>query len=302
MKLVSNFYQCFGSSGSRWMAFAVALFWLGILGFVAVPAQAQGQSLQYRSGMIPLLEGKATITTETDWRFLGKESAQALLNWWGQTGIQTEKTGEFLGLIVPTSLDPTPETGWAVVIDARKNGWIKADEEDARELNSLKWKEDRLAPQLNTTDHKLLWQSQNEAFGQYIAQVFGRRGVLELRSIAPSAAQLPSAEEMRALLGQVNFSQGNRYEDYVAGQDTVSPDNLMSLVEHTQAVATETDAPVKPAGPLVWLLVLLGFLALVGLTVFLPRRKQDSEMSETNDADARRNNDGLEDVDDVDEA
>lgn len=239
------------------------------LSFATAPALA----LDYRSGMIPLLDGKASIATETQWRFLEPQAAEALLDWWGQPKAFGKDQYRILGLVVPTSVDPTPETGWAVLLLGNSSGWTQAEEQQAEALRQLSWPAERLAPELNVTDHKLIWQVNNQNFPQYRGQIFGRDSLIELRSVAPNAAQLPSTDDMRAVLGQINFMQGSRYEDYQLSQDSVSKTTLEATVTSAAADTSSTEAAHKPAGPLVWLALFAGLGVLLGLTYLLPRRK-----------------------------
>jgi uncharacterized membrane-anchored protein len=91
-------------------------------------------------------------------------------------------------------------------------------------------------PRYDQAAHKLYWAKELSVVGasehtlNYDIRALGRRGVLSLNAVA-SMSQLQAIErEMREVLTFVEFNEGHRYGDYVAGVDKIAAYGIGALI------------------------------------------------------------------------
>ncbi|MBB5376190.1 putative membrane-anchored protein [Deinococcus metalli] len=213
--------------------------------------------LTYQTGTITLLGGKATLTTGTTLRYLNAEGARrVIVDEWGNPPEAAEGT---LGMIVPAGTDPGTRDGWGVVVTESKDGHVS--DSDAAKTNYDQLMKDMQAatqdsnaerekagygtldlvgwadpPRYDAATHKMYWAkelafSDNEHHTlNYAVRILGRDDVLELNAVA-GMEQLPQIKkDMAAMLSQVSFTAGSRYEDFDGSTDKLAAYGVAGLV------------------------------------------------------------------------
>lgn len=212
-------------------------------------------SLRYQYGTVELGRGLATLDLPPDFRFLGPEEGRRLLvDGWGNPPMDPP-----LGVIVPTSLSPMADEGWAVIVTFEEDGYVEDDEAAELDFTALlrEMQEDVRAeseareeagygtmaligwaepPHYDSASHKLYWAKELEFGGSadhtlnYNIRALGRRGVLVLNAVA-SMSMLPAVQaDMQSVLGFVDFNEGHRYADFVPGVDKVAAYGIGALI------------------------------------------------------------------------
>jgi len=264
-------------------------------------AAAFEKSLHYRSGVVSLRNGVASIRVPDSFRFLDDESSRRLLvQGWGNP---PEAASDVLGMLVPADISPLSDDGWGIVISYDEDGYVSdADAEKIDYANLLKdmrqgtaeaneerrkegfgtvelvgWAE---PPSYDKASHKLYWAKElafsdsKEHTLNYSIRILGRRGVLILNAVA-SMTQLPVMKSATGdVLAAVDFNDGHRYSDYLPGKDKAATYGLTGLI---------VGATAAKAGffKVIWLAILafkkfiiLGVIALVALLKRLFAGKQ----------------------------
>ncbi|MFC4637047.1 DUF2167 domain-containing protein [Deinococcus hohokamensis] len=262
-------------------------------------SSAAGPALHYQTGRLPVLGGQATLDTGKTLRYLDAAGArQVIVDQWGNP---PESAEDVQGLIVPAGLEPGTEEGWAIVLTEARDGHVADD--DAASLNYAQLMKDMQAgteennaarqeagyepvhligwaetPRYDPAAHKIYW-AKELAFGEgaaagdhtlnYAVRVLGRDNVMELNAVA-GMSQLPQVKrDMQAVLEQVTFNAGHRYEDYRAGSDKTAAYGVAGLL----GVAAAKKAGLLAGGLLFlkkgWVLLLA---ALGGLGRLFKRR------------------------------
>lgn len=215
------------------------------------------RGLAYRTGVVPLGDGIATLRLPATLRYLSAEDARkVLVDAWGNP---PETAEGILGMVLPAALSPFDARGWAVVVEFSDEGHIKDD--DAAEINYAEllrsmqkatteenaerkkagygivslvgWAE---PPHYDAATHKLYWAKElafEEADGNtlnYSVRVLGRRGVLELNAVAG----MDQLDQIRAAMPEViaaaDFNEGHRYADFDESSDKVAAYGIAALV------------------------------------------------------------------------
>jgi uncharacterized membrane-anchored protein len=233
----------------------------------AVPAAAQEQpadsgmtaqqfeaQLKWQQGPVVVADGKAVVNVPAGFRYLDPAQSARLLAAWGNPPDQ--KT---LGMLFPADLSPFSDEGWGVVMTYDEDGHVKDDDaaginyadllrdmqketEDANgerakdgyeAVHLVGWAEQ---PRYDQPSHKLFWAKELQ-FGthpahtlNYNIRVLGRNGVLVLNAVASMGQIEPVRAGMQQVLGFVDFSEGNRYADFVAGKDKVAAYGVAALI------------------------------------------------------------------------
>ncbi|PTA67119.1 DUF2167 domain-containing protein [Deinococcus arcticus] len=214
--------------------------------------------LRYQTGQIALLGGKAQLSTGAGLRYLDAAGAREVIV--GQWGNPPEAAEDVLGMIVPAGLEPGTEEGWGVVITESKDGHVSdkdaaginydtlmrdmqaatQEENGAREeagfgtVNLVGWADQ---PRYDAATHKMYWAKElafsdnpGEHTLNYAVRILGRDNVLELNAVA-SMGQLPQIKrDMAAVLSQVSFTPGARYEDFNPNTDQLATYGIAGLL------------------------------------------------------------------------
>ncbi|MFN7930523.1 MAG: DUF2167 domain-containing protein [Blastocatellia bacterium] len=213
------------------------------------------KKLKFEQGKITLKGGLATLNVPKNYRFLGPDDAQkVLVDAWGNP--PREKP---LGMLFRTGVPLIGDASWGVVITYDEEGYVKDDEagkinyddlmRDMKESTVAENEERQKAgyekvtligwaepPHYDKATHKLYW-AQELQFGvdadhilNYDIRALGRRGVLSLNAVS-STKQLQSIrQDMQDVLTFVEFSEGNRYSDFMPGTDKVAAYGIGGLI------------------------------------------------------------------------
>ncbi len=211
--------------------------------------------LQYRSGEITLAGGKVKVALPPEFQYLDASNARKV--WVDIYGNPPQQTDSGDGMIVPKGYRFFGGEGWLAELKWRDDGYVKDDEfaklDFAKMLDDLKagqkaasdervrsgygrlelagWAQQ---PHYDRATHKLYYAKLFDTDGpeqqlNYDIRVLGRHGVLEV-SIVSSASQMALIEgKAPAILGMVDFTEGNRYTDYKAG-DKVAAYGIAGLI------------------------------------------------------------------------
>ena len=215
------------------------------------------QGLHYQQGQVKIKDDLATFNVPTNFNFLGPQDAKTVLvKFWGNPPAQVDDT---LGLLMPANVTPLDSDCWAVVISYDNDGYVK--DNDAGKINyddllkkmqaatrdNNKAREEKgyppvqligwaTPPRYDAATHKLYWAKELKIDGSdenslnYDVRILGRRGVLVLTAVA-GMTQLPEIEKQTpAILGMVDFNQGNRYADFDPKVDKVATYGIAALV------------------------------------------------------------------------
>lgn len=217
--------------------------------------QSLVESLEPKTGDIPIGDDLATLSIPDDFYFLDAEDAETVLvDIWGNPPGQ-----DVLGMLFPAHYSPLDGEAWAVTIDYMADGWVSDEDaadidygdllddmrDDIRDANPdreaagyaaielLGWAE---PPRYDTVTKKLYWAKElrfgddENATLNYEIRALGRRGILTMTFIA-SSDQLPEINDSReAVLAMAEFNEGNRYSDFDPDIDTVAAYGVGALV------------------------------------------------------------------------
>ena len=226
--------------------------------------------LQYQSGEISLVGGKAKIKLSEDFRFFDPVNARkVLVDVWNNP----PEAGSVTGMIVPKGINFLDEKGWAAIIQWKDEGYVKDSGFDGTDFNkmlsqlkevSTEASKERVrrgfspmeltgwatAPHYDKQTHKLYWAKSYKVSGpdqqlNYDIRILGRSGFLEL-SILSAMSQLHDIEaKAPAILGMVDFTDGNRYADFKPGADNIAAYGIAGLIAGT---SFDTSADEKERG------------------------------------------------------
>jgi uncharacterized membrane-anchored protein len=259
--------------------------------------------LKFQQGEVKLKDGLATLKASAKFRYLDPDQTDTVLvQLWGNPPRQ-EKT---LGMLFPAEISPADPESWGVVITYDEDGYVKDDEaasikydellkemqEGTREASKERVKQGYEAieligwaapPRYDQTAHKLYWAKELSFGGEpehtlnYDIRALGRRGVLSLNAIA-TMNQLQSIEkDMQEVLSFVEFNEGHRYGDYVAGVDKVAAYGIGALIAGKLAAKAGLFKLLLLFAAKFWKLLIVAALAIGALVKKLlsGRRKAD---------------------------
>ena len=213
------------------------------------------KTLHYKTGIIDLAGGIATINVDNGFRFLESDEAEYVLTeLWGNL-----KGSKPLGLLFPPDNKATGFSSYAYLLHYEDIGYVKdkdADEIDYDDLmkemkeGQKKSNEERLKLGLNTLEmvgwaekphydkekKHLYWAKEFRVSGEdentlnYDIRILGRKGVLNLSAIA-SMDQLDSVnKDLNNVLSMVSFNKGNTYADFDSKTDDIAAWTIGGLV------------------------------------------------------------------------
>jgi uncharacterized membrane-anchored protein len=215
------------------------------------------KNLHYQQGQIKIQDGLATLNVPTNFYYLDPQDAKTVLvKFWGNPPSMVDKT---LGLLMPSDKNPLKSGCWVVTMSYVNDGYVK--DTDASKINyddllkqmqkgteeNNKARQEKgyptvqligwaSPPHYDAATHKLYWakevkfEDQDENELNYDIRILGRRGVLVLTAVS-RMSQLPEIENQTpAILGMVDFNQGNRYADFDPKIDKVATYGIAALV------------------------------------------------------------------------
>lgn len=209
-------------------------------------------SLEYKTGVIELPEGDATITVPKGFKFLGKEQSNYLLtDVWGNEpdssilGMLVSDNGLYTGVIYTVSYDPMGYVKDEDAGDINYEDLLKEQQQETLDGNAerirlgyqpiefIGW----AATPYYDADKKVLHWAKELKFGQdsvhtlnYNLRILGRKGVFMLNAIS-SIDQLPEVNaHVKEVLSSVTFKKGSTYFDFDPDVDEVAAWTVGGLV------------------------------------------------------------------------
>lgn len=238
-----------------------------VVGAVQIYAADTAPSFKWKTGKIEIGDNIAVMNLPGDFRYLdSKQSKTVIEDLWGNPKGSADGV---LGMIFPSKMNPVADDSWGIVITYEDSGFVKdddADKIDYEELLSTMKEEIKdsnserkkagygsielvgwaTPPHYDKASHKLFWakelkfEGNNENTLNYNFRILGRKGVLVLNAVS-GMKQLKDIESKSApLLASVNFSDGNRYAEYVPGKDRVAEFGIAALIAGGAAAAAKT--------------------------------------------------------------
>jgi uncharacterized membrane-anchored protein len=214
------------------------------------------KSLHYKTGLIVLRDGIATINVPKGFKFLEPDEAEhVIVNLWGNL----KGDNRPLGLLFPEKGGATRAEGYAFIIQYEAIGYVK--DKDADKINyddllkdikesQVKANEERRKLGLETfeivgwaakpfydKERKLLhWAKEFKVTGSdentlnYDVRLLGRKGVLTLEAVS-GIGQLDSVNNnIENVLAMVSFNPGNKYSEFNSKTDNVAAWTIGGLV------------------------------------------------------------------------
>ena len=250
-------------------------------------------TLQWKTGVIPLRHGLATLNLSPDFRYLDPADAEKVLHdLWGNP-----PEPETLGMIFPRDVGPLDPGRWGILIAYEESGYVKDDDaakidysklltqmqQSVREDNPERQKQGyptlqlvgwATPPRYDPATHKLYWakdvrfsDSEGDVLN-YNIRVLGRRGVLFLNAIAPMSLYPKIAQQMPRVLNMVDFRTGNQYADFDPKVDKIAKYGLATLVAGGALGAAAKLGIFKLIWPALLALKKFAIIAVVGAAAF----------------------------------
>lgn len=198
------------------------------------------------------LNNQASLQLPAGYAFVPHDAAAKLLALWGN-----QSGDDLLGLILPTD-----GSDWFVDVEYIQSGYIKDGDaknwDSGHLLENLKdgteqdndfrkkqgippievvgWVQ---APRYDSVRHRLVWSAQIREKGKpstdkdgvnYNTYVLGRHGYISMNMVTDLASVNDDKPVAQALLDDVNFLKGKRYQDFDGSTDKVAAYGLAALV------------------------------------------------------------------------
>lgn len=213
------------------------------------------QSLIYKTGIIELESGNATLTVPKGFRYLDKtQSIYVLTDLWGNPA-----DSSILGMLVPENRGVLESNSWVFTISFDEMGYVKDDDADDIDYDDLLKEQQKEVKEANPDrikqgyqpiefigwasapyydkNKKILHWAKELKFGQdssntlnYNLRVLGRKGIFMLNAVA-SMNELPDVKSsIDKVIGSVKFKDGHKYTDYLPEVDNVAAWTIGGLV------------------------------------------------------------------------
>jgi uncharacterized membrane-anchored protein len=213
------------------------------------------KTLIFKTGIIELESGNATINVPAGFRYLDKDqSIYILTDLWGNPA-----DSSVLGMLVPTNHRVLADDGWAFVISFEEMGYVKDDDADDIDYDDLlsgmkKEVDDANSERIRLgfdslkligwasnpfydKELKTLHWAKEIRFGDmasntlnYNLRVLGRKGVLILNAVA-TMNELPEVKsQINKVINSVHYKDGEKYSDFNPEIDNVAAWTIGGLV------------------------------------------------------------------------
>jgi uncharacterized membrane-anchored protein len=211
--------------------------------------------LQYQSGEISLAGGKVKLTLPPEFQYLDPANARkVLVDIFGNP----PNSGSTDGMIVPKGINFVSGGSWEAVLKWKDEGYVKDDDFAKIDFNEMladlkkaykAGSDERVRggygkmefaawaqqPHYDRGTHKLYYAklfdtNAPEQQLNYDIRVLGRHGHLELSIMAAKSEMSEIEAKAPAILGMVDFTDGNRYADYKPGTDKVAAYGIAGLI------------------------------------------------------------------------
>ena len=249
------------------------------------------QGLQFQTGEIPVGNGIAKLNVPATFKYLNAKDSAKYLRLLGNP------PSEVLGILFPAESDLVSSSTWFTVLEYAPEGHVKDDDaakidyaklladmkESSKETNEQRAKEGypkvdivgwAASPRYDASTHKLYWAKDLRFEGgssdtlNYNIRMLGREGVL-VANVVGGMEDLPAIEQATPeILTMVDFTSGNRYQDYNAKTDHTAEYGIAGLIAGAAGLKIAAKAGIlalilKKAAVL-WKAILVGFAAAVG--------------------------------------
>jgi uncharacterized membrane-anchored protein len=212
-------------------------------------------SLIYKTGIIELESGNATLKIPDGFRYLDKQqSIYVLTDLWGNPA-----DSSILGMLVPANRGVLADDGWAFVINYEEMGYVKDDDADDIDYDALLKEMKKETNDANPERIKLGYQpislvgwaskpfydketntlhwAQELKFGDmttntlnYNLRVLGRKGVLNLNAVATMNELSDVKTNINKIIKCVEYKDGYKYSDFNPDIDNVAAWTIGGLV------------------------------------------------------------------------
>jgi uncharacterized membrane-anchored protein len=211
-------------------------------------------SLEYQTGVIDLPDGNAQLTVPQGFRYLDPEQSRYVLeDLWGNID------GETLGMLVPEDKGVLDDDSWLFTVEYDPMGYVEDHDAEDIDYNDLLKElqrdteienESRIQMGYEPVDlvgwaanphydseTKVLHWAKELKFGDtdvntlnYNLRVLGRKGVFVLNAVANMSELHEVESNIDHVLASVEFDEGFKYTDFVAGVDDVAVWTIGGLV------------------------------------------------------------------------
>lgn len=265
------------------------------------------QSLIYKTGVIELESGNATLKVPDGFRYLDKtQSIYVLTDLWGNPA-----DSSILGMLVPENRGVLETNSWVFTISFDEMGYVKDDDADDIDYDDLLTEQQKEFKEANPErikqgyqpiefigwastpyydkNKKILHWAKELKFGQdslntlnYNLRVLGRKGIFMLNAVASVSELTEVKSNIAKVIGSVEFKDGHKYSDFLPEVDNVATWTIGGLV---------AGKILAKAG---FFVLLSKFWKLIALAIagagsgfwkyFKGRKKNDEIQTTTNDA------------------
>lgn len=273
--------------------------------------RAKYDSLTFETGKILLDGGIAEIQVPTGFKYLnGKQSEYVLSELWGNPPRTT------LGMLFPEYANNYLPNTWAIEISFDEDGYVKDDDakdikydellktmqEETKAANEERAKQgystvellgwasppfyDEKAKKLHWAK-ELMFAGSDAATLNYNIRVLGRKGVLVLNAIGEMSDLDAIKTEINPILAAVEFTSGNRYEDFNESTDKLAAYGIGGLIAGGVLAKTGLFAKIGLIFAKFAKVIFLGVAAVGGgiWKWFTGRRKEDENPYASNQGD-----------------
>ncbi len=242
--------------------------------------------------------GQATLNLPAGYVFVPRDSANRLMRAYGNSA----GGSNFAGLIMPAE----PSEPWFITADFEPAGYVKDEEAKNWDVEALlknaqdgteAGNEDRVArgfgkirvegwvekPDYDAKEHRLVYSLLLKSYDaapdeggsvNYQTYALGREGYFSLDLVTGSQTIEQYKDRARTVLASLDYDQGKRYEDFVAGTDHVAEYGIAALVGGLAAKKLGLLALAGLAFVKFGKLIALGAVALLGGAATLFGRKK----------------------------
>lgn len=264
------------------------------------------QSLNYKTGLIELEAGNATLNVPDGFRYLDKlQSIYVLTDLWGNP-----TDSSILGMLVPANRGVLADNGWAFVISYEAIGYVNDDDAEEIDYKGLLEEMKNETADANSERIKLGYESINLIgwaaepfydkelntlhwakelkFGlnatntlNYDLRVLGRKGLLSLNAVA-TMKELPDVKaSIQKIIKCVEYKDGDKYSDFNPEMDNVAAWTIGGLVAGKVLAKAGFFALLFKF----WKLIILGIAGAGGAIwrFITGRKKEDNNISESDD-------------------
>jgi len=260
-------------------------------------------ALRPQPATIVLANGIARVDSARLQYLSPADTEKLLVDVWGNPRGSSEGS---LGALVPLQFDALADESWAIILSYSADGHVADDDaagidyaellrdmklqvreqnEERKRLGSYELELVGWArpPFYDKATHKLHWAKQLGTPGgdtlNYNVRVLGREGVLVLNFIASMDNLADIEKAIPGVLADVNFTDGNRYEQYQPGSDRLAEYGIAALIAGVALKKVGLFAGIVAAILAAKKVVIVGVIALfAGITGFFRRLRRGSRL------------------------